>query len=294
MASVRQFQMPVNVPPEHREWVGYLMREILDRFDARSTKSDFAAGVLANADGSVTLGTKAFPTGRTASVAALTGKIGDTGRAADQRFLWPVNVGSRNSVQSASGILTSTSTLTGSTVNVAGHSIKYDFGSVTYNAGSISGLNVEQEYLIYCHDPDFQGGAVTYLATQDPAVVIETGNYYVGSISTAVSPTTATVDGATSADPIEVTTLAAHGWKTGDAVSFADMPGDFGTNLNGNSYSITKTAANKFRVAVDGHLYTAYTSGGTATRVTNATAGGAGAGGGAGGVGGYRWSGTTL
>ena len=71
------------------------------------------------------------------------------------------------------------------------------------------------------------------------------------------------VSDATEANPIEVTTSANHGLVTGQTVTFLALPGDFGTNLNGNNYVITKTADNKFTIPVDGSLYTAYTSGGT-------------------------------
>jgi hypothetical protein len=61
------------------------------------------------------------------------------------------------------------------------------------------------------------------------------------------------------------------------------MPGDFGTNLNGNSYVITYVNTTQFTIAVNGVGYVAYTSGGTATRVTSATVTGGGAGAGVGG-----------
>lgn len=74
-----------------------------------------------------------------------------------------------------------------------------------------------------------------------------------------------TISDATEANPIEITTTVAHTLITGDRVKFAALPGDFGTNLNGNTYPITKTSDTKFTVAVNGSGYGAYTSGGTAT-----------------------------
>lgn len=73
------------------------------------------------------------------------------------------------------------------------------------------------------------------------------------------------VSAATSANPIQITTSAAHGLTTGMTASFASMPGDFGTNLNGNSYVITFVSTTAFTIAVNGVGYAAYTTGGTVT-----------------------------
>lgn len=293
MTSLRN-QIPPRIPdgpidaPKLRHYMEQWQRYVLARFDLRNDRSDFANGIKA-ANGAVTLGNQAFPVGRAASVPTLVTKINDSGRALNQSFLYPVVVGNRNSVQSINGVLTSTGTISTATINILSHSVKYDFGSVAYNSGSISGLNQNDSYLVYADDPNFAGGAVSYIATQDPNDVIASGRYYVGNIVTTVSSSSATITAATSANPIAFTTSAAHGWVTGDSVQFAGLPGDFGTNLNGNTYVITVTGASTFTIVKDGTAYTAYTSGGTATRVTT-TAGGAGSG--AGGAGGqYRWSG---
>lgn len=73
------------------------------------------------------------------------------------------------------------------------------------------------------------------------------------------------VSAATAANPVVITTSADHGYSTGDRIKFLSMPGDFGTNLNGNTYTITVTATNQFSVSVNGVGWTAYTSGGTTT-----------------------------
>jgi hypothetical protein len=223
-------------------------------------------------------------------IPAITNLINDTGRARHEGFLWPVTVGNRSSVQNTSSVLTSSSDVSTSTISVAAHSVKYDFGSVAYNPGSISGLTTNVDYLVYADDPNFNGGPATYIATLEPNDMIATGRYYVGSITTAVSSSVQNITAATSANPIAFTTAGTHGWATGNQVQFAGLPGDFGTNLNGNTYAITVTGGTTFTIPVNGGGYAAYTSGGTATRVTTATGGGggAGAGGGAGG-GGKRW-----
>ena len=73
---------------------------------------------------------------------------------------------------------------------------------------------------------------------------------------------------ATEANPIQVTTSVPHGLVSGNTVDFAAMPGDFGTNLNGNNYVITYVSTTEFTVPVDGSLYGAYTSGGTVVGAT--------------------------
>jgi hypothetical protein len=93
------------------------------------------------------------------------------------------------------------------------------------------------------------------------------------------------VSAATSANPISFTTTT-HGFTTGDQVVFAGLPGDFGTNLNSTTRTVTVTGSTTFTIPVDGSGYTAYTTGGTATRVSTATSGGGGAGGGGGHTGG--------
>jgi len=71
--------------------------------------------------------------------------------------------------------------------------------------------------------------------------------------------------------------------SSNDQVSFAGLPGDFGTHLNATNQTITVTNSTHFSIAIDGTTYSAYTSGGTATRVTAPTNGGGGGGGGYGG-----------
>jgi hypothetical protein len=252
-----------------REYFDQYQKYILAKIDIRSSKTDFANGIVA---------TQAIPTGRTVGLPTLVAKIGNTGSMADQRFLSPIVVANRNSVQSSSTILSSSAVGTVASIAVAAHTVKYDFGTVSYNSGTISSLTTSTTYYVYTDDPNFTGGSVTYLASTDPTVMIAAGRYYVGSITTAVSTTAGNVSGATSANPIEITMTAAHGWSSGNTVTFASLPGTFGTNLNGNNYVITVTTTTKFTIAVDGTAYAAYTSGGTATRVSSGTTGGGGAG----------------
>ena len=257
-------------------WMHAYTREILARLDPRNPTNDYAAGLLANQDGSVTLG-EAFPEGRIATVGELTTRISDEGRATDQRFLPMVSAGNRLSVQDAPP-LTSAGFETTATIDIAAHEVQYGFGTVAYDGGTIAGLDNNEVYYLYADDPAFEGGAVSYVATTEPQdVVSQNGRYYVGSISTAIAGTTGNVADASSTDPVVITMAADHGWSNGDEVDFADMPGDFAA-LNAGTHIITVTALDAFSVPVDGSLFAAYSSGGTVTRISPDTGGGGGGG----------------
>lgn len=193
-------------------------------------------------------------------------RIGNTGRATDQRLVPMVNFGNVSSVQSADP-LGATAGASTADISIASHTLHTDFGNIAYNSGAITGLALNTRYYIYADDPENLGGAVTYVAsTSKPNVPANTGRYLVGSIVTPVAANTATIDDATSANPIQFTTTAAHGWTTGDTVDFAALPGDFAA-LNSGTHVITVIDSDEFTVAVDGSAFAAYTSGGTATRV---------------------------
>jgi uncharacterized protein (TIGR02217 family) len=75
---------------------------------------------------------------------------------------------------------------------------------------------------------------------------------------------TKTVSGITQAADGEVTTSAAHGFATGDKIKLTDVGGM--TQVNGNYYTITVTATDKFTLGVNTSAYTAFTSGGSAIK----------------------------
>ena len=207
-------------------------------------------------------------------------RITDAGKAEDQRFMPQVSSGNVQSIQSAVP-LSSTAGASTADITVASHTLQYGFGAIGYNSGSIIGLTPNTLYHIYADDPDYAGGAVSYLATTNPQTIsAANGRYRVGSITTDFSTTAGNIIAATSANPIAFQTSAPHGWSTSNTVQFAGLPDDFGTNLNGLQKVITVTGLDTFTVAVDGAAYIAYTSGGTATRVSSGTTGGGGGGGG--------------
>jgi hypothetical protein len=265
------------------QWWSTIQKYMLAPQDIRNANSDFASGVVADpVTGNVTLGTKAIPSGRSVAVPTLFNHIGDAGRAADTRFLYPISVSNRDSVQSTAVILTATSGASTSTISVVSHSVKFDFGTVSYNSGTITGLSTSTDYYVYASDADFAGGAVTYLATTNTDNLIASGIYYVGVVTTPVAATSGNVSAATLANPTSITTSSAHGWVTGNNVSFSGMTGGFSA-LNGLFYSITVTSTTTFTIAVDASAYAAYTGGGSATRVPSTGTGGGGGGAGGGG-----------
>lgn len=82
--------------------------------------------------------------------------------------------------------------------------------------------------------------------------------------STELTSVIATITGATQANPCSITATA-HNLTTGDQVTIADVVGM--TELNGNTYTITVVDADTFTLnGTDSSAFTAYTSGGTATK----------------------------
>lgn len=213
-------------------------------------------------------------------IATILTYLSDAGRATDQRLLPMVNFGNVSSVQSVEP-LSATAGAATADIAIAAHTLHTDFGSIAYNSGAILGLPLNTTHYVYADDPDYAGGAVSYLATTaKPTIPSNSGRYFVGVITTPVAANTANVADAASASPIVFRTSAAHGWSSGNTVSFAGLPGDFGTNLNGNSYVITVVDADEFSIAVNGAGYAAYTTGGAVTRIVADTVPDYGGGGG--------------
>ncbi len=80
-----------------------------------------------------------------------------------------------------------------------------------------------------------------------------------------------TISGATQADPVVITTSAAHGWSNGDEIFINNVVGM--TELNGKSYLVANIAASTAEltdvdgVDIDGTAFTAYASGGVAEKI---------------------------
>lgn len=266
MATEGILRLPAHMPRDQREWEQFLRR--LNQKIQYDGERMVIEGLTRLAERSGT------------DLTTLLQHLSDTGRARDQRLLQTVTFGNVGSVQNIDP-LTATAGPSTADISIAAHTLHTDFGVISYNAGSITGLALNTRYYVYADDPNNEGGAVTYVAsTSKPNVPANSGRYFVGTIVTPVSANTANIANATSANPIVFTTSAAHGWSTGDTVSFSGLPGDFGTNLNGTQHAIIVIDADEFSIAVDGTTFAAYTSGGTATRVVGDTGNDWGGGGG--------------
>jgi hypothetical protein len=88
---------------------------------------------------------------------------------------------------------------------------------------------------------------------------------YQGVASNVSTGTTATINGATNATPIVVSTTAAHGYQTGDIVDVASVGGNTAANNSPNNpWTITVVDATHF--SLNGSTGSgAYTAGGTST-----------------------------
>jgi len=166
-----------------------------------------------------------------------------------------------------------------------------DMGFVSSGGGKIRALNCNNSYGTYGtistgYDSDeiplngyMYGDTLTY----DPATLTTSEGFTVGDTITGPTKTgsrvvtdmsiasqaiittkkDATVSAVTQANPGQVTTSAAHGFETGDSISFTGVGGM--TELNGNSYTITVVNTTTFTIGADTTAFTAFTSGGTAT-----------------------------
>ncbi len=70
----------------------------------------------------------------------------------------------------------------------------------------------------------------------------------------------ALMSAATRANPCVITTKYLHGFDTGDTVTIDNVAGM--TNLNGNTYTVTRISSTTFSIGVNSSAYGVYTSGG--------------------------------
>ncbi len=236
--------------------------------DVRNAASDIAGGLYQGTDGSLIVGADARLTGRaSSSLPTVLAKVGDNGQASTPQFLPITQTGGLTSTQD-SGPVTAESDGVTAEIAIAAHTVQYGDGTlVSYNAGSVTGLDPNEDYRVYTDDANYAGGAVSYSATTNRQLLTASNaRVFVGAVRTTPALATATITAATSANPVAFTTSAAHGWNTGNTVLMAGLPGDFGNTFNAGVWTITRTGASTFTIAVNGGAFAAYTSGGTATR----------------------------
>lgn len=108
---------------------------------------------------------------------------------ANQRTVQVVTDGSKNLIEGVDAIV-------GASINIAGHDVKMGGLTVAYGSGSITGLANSTLYYVYVDDAEYRGGAVTYSATTDPAVLLGAdARYYVGKVTTPADGGTSTGGG---------------------------------------------------------------------------------------------------
>ena len=239
------------MPKNEREWVQY--------------QNEMAKWVLRVA----TLGDGSMITSTGTTISGL-GEMPN--KVPSEQSLQMVSTGNLGSIQDDPEILGSTDAGASASVSIDAHGLDMSEGTVSYNSGSITGLGYSTAYYVYCLDPNYTGGAVTYLAaTTTTPMMGDVGTYYVGKITTSTQASSGNISAITKASPTTFTTSTAHGFSSGYSVDIAsivdDGPGgDIESTFNGNSYTVTVTGPSDFTVAVDSSsLVNVWASGGTAT-----------------------------
>tara|TARA_Y100000389_G_scaffold204682_1_gene258845 strand:+ start:2231 stop:2944 length:714 start_codon:yes stop_codon:yes gene_type:complete len=122
------------------------------------------------------------------------------------------------------------------------------------------------EFCINSTDSDGTTQQVTKLYNRKAQVEVSTNHRYEKNAdSTRALTDTAVITGATQADPVVITS-AGHGFANGTKVSIMKVVGMVELNTE-TAYTVASTATNTFALSgVDGSAFTAYTSGGEATK----------------------------
>ena len=115
-----------------------------------------------------------------------------------------------------------------------------------------------------------------FVFSTDQTYALEFGDQYMRVFRNGLQLTdsTKTITGATAANPVVITAVA-HGFSNGNEVSIASAGGMW--QINNRNFLVANAAANTFELTyldgtpVNGTTFTAYTSGGTASRVYQIT-----------------------
>lgn len=81
------------------------------------------------------------------------------------------------------------------TISIAAHQVLDDAGSLSFSAASISGLAASKLYYVYEDNPNYQGGARTYVATTTRNDLTAAGRRFVGAVTTPAAGGSATGSG---------------------------------------------------------------------------------------------------
>jgi hypothetical protein len=129
-------------------------------------------------------------------------------------------------------------------------------------SGYVYGDTVEYVAATLNTTDGFTVGDIITGADADSESVLVTG-ISIDQQALITTESVATVTAITAANPASVTATA-HGFSTNDIITLAAVVGM--TEVNTIAYTITVVDANTFTLGVDSTAYTAYTSGGTATK----------------------------
>ena len=129
---------------------------------------------------------------------------------------------------------------------------------------SIGGLGAS-EFIINVTDSDGVSKQVTKLYNRKMQLEGNTRHVWSRDAAGASTAIEKTITGATAADPVVVTS-AGHGFSNGDKISIRGVVGMVELNVE-TAFTLANVATNTFELSgVDGSGYTAYTSGGVATK----------------------------
>ncbi|QPG06568.1 hypothetical protein IT774_05185 [Salinimonas marina] len=146
-----------------------------------------------------------------------------TGRLIQQRLLPMVNTAGASAAIDDNP-LSASDNGTSAKISVAAHTIYMAEDDISYNSGSITGLSFTTTYYVYCDDPFYLGGSVSYkqvTASGFNNIVRSTGRRYIGSIRTPSDgggTTTPPINECPHADVWLTDTLQARDVKVGDVI----------------------------------------------------------------------------
>jgi len=143
----------------------------------------------------------------------------------------------------------------------------------TITGSQLGGVNGVNDATVTIQTVDVQGGVLQLSVEGNPQLtkweLMSEGYRWQGNWEQSSGDDTFGLVAATKAQPVVITTNAPHGLAKGQAITITGVNGM--TELNGNTYYVNPLGANTLQlytdtavtVAVDGRLYTTYTSSGT-------------------------------